>query len=561
MQCPKSMLYSMFFMLFLVASCSPVSEKRVPDVLLRASEILWVSPDSASRMLQLVSPDTLSPYSRACYQLTREHARLKIEGVASVDTLSEVLAFFLDHHAKRYAGEAAYVLAAASEHRGDNYSAVRYLKQAETLLFSSTSHDTVPPVLLGMVSYKLGMNFESDWLYKEAHQCYRRALPYFYEADYHLYIACALRDIARTLKAGSAEEGIPDSGLQQMRDSLFQEALAEASLVHDTVFYLDILDYATSLGTERDTAALLSISRYMTLHLHQPRYAGELADYYISRSYNDSARFCLRLFAADTIQQTWSRDRWHYLNSRLMLSEGKARSAYSILDDLYQNRQRALVRDGQARTFAIARQYDVLREQDKNLRLQLNQQRLYIILAVLIGALAVGVLLTMLYRQRNRRRQAEQQAQIASLNAELYARREGLRRLLTERVRLTGRMQMSELMNGHNKDELPEWAQQFIEQNIIISAEQWDAFLDEFNKASSDILTRLKEEHKPLTKVDLLIIALILTGLSIQDICVLLGQTKRTVWSRRLRIKTHLGLTEADNLDLWLQQQLAGNIR
>ena len=561
MQSPKSLLFVMFSMLILLASCSRHVDKTVPETLLTADNVLWVSPDSAVHILNTISPDSLSPFALAFYRMVYEHARLKTAREVSMENIQQSKDFFLKHKDNRMAGEAAYILGAVCDSKADNYGATRQLKQAESLLFSSRQTDSVPPVLLGMVCYKLGITFESDWLYKEANEYYRRALPFFQQTPYHLYIACTLRDIARTMGRGeNAQMPSDDTGsLASRRDSLFRMALQEASMLSDTTIYLDILDYAITFSQERDTAALLRISRYMTNVLHQPRYAGELADYYISCGKLDSARQCLMLYAKDTLSQTWSKDRWHYLNSKYLLHTGNSRQAYLQLEDLYNNRQRQLVKDGQAKTYAIARQYDVLKEKEENLRLTVYQQRLYILIAVLIGVVISVALLWLLYHQRSRRKEALQQAQIQMLDQELAARRETLRRILSERVELTRKMQLSEIMQGRRKDELPKWAQEFIEQNLITSDSQWNLFLQEFNAASSNLLDRLKDEYPQLTKTDLLISALILTGLSIQDICILLNQAKRTIWSRRLRIKTHLCLTENDNLDQWLRLRLQNN--
>ena len=564
MQLAKKAVFAVIMAVFCLTCCKQNREKRVPQDVRYAMDILWDNPDSTRLILESVSPDTLTRYAAACYMLNLEHSHLKTGNPVSINNLQTSLNYFQSKKDRRHAGEAAYVLGTTYDVNGDHYMATRYLKQAESLLFAAAEHDSVPPVLLGMVCYKQGMNFESDWLYSEANACYRRALPYLKQTDYHLYIACTLRDMARTTKLspGDLESGDADEALEReqevahLRDSLFGEALREAALLPDTAVYLDILDYAISFSSVRDTTAILGINRYMTNVLHQPRYAGELTDYYLSCNKLDSARLSLELFAQDTMTQSWSRDRWQYLHSRLLLQSGKEDEAYEELENLYQNRQRALVRDGQARTYAIARQYDVLREKEKNLHLTINQQRLYIVLAILLGAVVAVVLLLLLYRQRGRRREALQQAKIEMLDSELKARRESLRRILSERVELTKKMQMAGLMQGRRKDELPAWAQQFLEQNLITQPEQWDAFLDEFNAGSSDLLLRLKKEHPQTTKTDLLIIALILTEMSIQDICILLNQTKHTIWSRRLRIKTHLGLTETDNLDEWLHMQL-----
>ena len=88
--------------------------------------------------------------------------------------------------------------------------------------------------------------------------------------------------------------------------------------------------------------------------------------------------------------------------------------------------------------------------------------------------------------------------------------------------------------------------------NIFQSEAQWTAFKTEFNQAYAGLLDRLKMEHPALTAVDQQVIALILLDMDISDICLLLNQTKRTVWSRRQRIKEHLGLTDEEKLDEWL---------
>ena len=558
MQWLKMMLFCMFLPLIVLTSCEDRNEKTLYDDLSYAMSVLWDNPAVTEQVLSEIGADSLSEYARSCYYMTREHARLKINKEASADSVQQSLDYFLRKHDNRHAGEAAYVLGAIYDSQGSHYQAAASLKQAESLLFSVNEKDSVPAVLLGMVCYKLGMTFESDWLYQEANEYYRRALPYFRQTDYHLYLACTLRDIARTTKPDYEKYSVTQNdSVKNVRDSLFQEALSEAKLLRDTMVYLDILDYAISFNNRwQDTTALIAISRYMTNVLHQPRYAGELANYYIYHDKLDSARMCLDLYAQDTLSQSWSRDRWHYLQSRLLLKQGRAKEAYLLLEDLYENRQRQLVRDGQAKTYAIAKQYDVLREQEKNLRLTVHQQRLYMLVAVLSAAVVIVALLLLLYYQRSRRKDALQQAQIELLDKELAARREALRRTLTERVELTRKMQLSEIMQGRKSDELPQWAQDFIEQNLITSQEQWDEFLMEFNAASYNLLEQLKKEHEQLTKTDLLISALILTGLSIPDICVLLNQAKRTIWSRRQRIKTHLGLTEDDNLDEWLFTQL-----
>jgi hypothetical protein len=37
------------------------------------------------------------------------------------------------------------------------------------------------------------------------------------------------------------------------------------------------------------------------------------------------------------------------------------------------------------------------------------------------------------------------------------------------------------------------------------------------------------------------------------DICLLLGLTQRTIWSRRQRIKARIGMGEKESLDAWIE--------
>lgn len=50
--------------------------------------------------------------------------------------------------------------------------------------------------------------------------------------------------------------------------------------------------------------------------------------------------------------------------------------------------------------------------------------------------------------------------------------------------------------------------------------------------------------------------ALMLLELDISDICLLLGSTQRTIWSRRQRIKKRMDISENIPLEKYLQQML-----
>ena len=92
--------------------------------------------------------------------------------------------------------------------------------------------------------------------------------------------------------------------------------------------------------------------------------------------------------------------------------------------------------------------------------------------------------------------------------------------------------------------------------NIFSTEEQWQRFLKEFEGAYGGLLTNMQNEYNRLTSTDLQVIALYILGMDNSDICLLMGLTQRTIWSRRMRIKSRVGLGEKESLDKWIKERL-----
>ena len=196
-------------------------------------------------------------------------------------------------------------------------------------------------------------------------------------------------------------------------------------------------------------------------------------------------------------------------------------------------------------------------EHAKNLQLQLDKQRLHIILAIVLIAILSASIVLILYISRQRAKylveQTRSEQQIADLQKELIIRRESLKRVMNQRIELSKSMQ--EALLGSKKEEaIPQWAKGFIELNIFSTEEQWQHFLEEFKDCYGHILTDLQEQYPRLTNTDIQVIALYILGMDNSDICLLLGLTQRTVWSRRQRIKARIGMGEKESLDAWIER-------
>ncbi len=230
---------------------------------------------------------------------------------------------------------------------------------------------------------------------------------------------------------------------------------------------------------------------------------------------------------------------------------------------MYNAYYRKLEEDGRASAFVAAQYFDNEVEKAKNLQLQLEKQQLYIVLGtVVIIILCVGILLILYSAKRRTERLTEQartQQQISDLQNELQLRRDALKRILNQRLELNKNLQEA-LLTKKKEEAIPDWAQQFIDSNIFSTEEQWQNFFAEFNGCYDNLLSRLQKDYPRLTNTDIQALALYILGLDNADICLLLGLTQRTIWSRRMRIKDRVGLGEKESLDKWIKECLVSKV-
>jgi DNA-binding CsgD family transcriptional regulator len=289
----------------------------------------------------------------------------------------------------------------------------------------------------------------------------------------------------------------------------------------------------------------------------QKRYAYDLVKYYIRTNKADSARIYLDILAVDTTAQIWSEQQYILWHSQYLHLKGKYEDAFESLYELYDTYYREAEEKGRASAFVAAQHFDNEVEKAKNLQLQLEKQQLYIVLGVVvIIILCAGILLILYSAKRRTERLTEQaraQQQIKDLQNELQLRRDALKRILNQRLELNKNLQEA-LLTKKKEEKIPDWAQQFIDSNIFSTEEQWQNFFIEFNGCYGDLLIHLQQDYPRLTNTDIQALALYILGLDNADICLLLGLTQRTIWSRRMRIKDRVGLGDKESLDQWIEK-------
>ena len=527
----------LFYIAILCMACSKQAVME-NSKLQHAISNIWVDAQAAQKTLDEIDRTQLSEYEQCCYLLAEAHLmlklRLQLPKTTNIDALAERL---LDYNDAARVGEVYYIQGAYLNYIGENTKAMQYLKKAES--YPTTA------IIKGMTYYKMGRICETEQLYDIALENYKQALPYLEEVGLPLYLASLYRELGRNSK--DAEQ-----------DSYFDRALTAAQFMGDSVLYMEVR-YAQLTASQSNSPELAHICQYMCHKAGQRRYAYDLVKYYIRNQKADSARVYLDILAADTTAQVWSEQQYKLWHSQYLHLIDSNRNAYEILFNLYNEDYTKEVGQNRASAFVAAQHYDNEVEHAKNLQLQLDKQRLYIILvSVLVGVLCI-VILAILFISRQRAKhlveKTRNEEEIANLQNELQIRRESLKRIMNQRIELSKNLQ--EAVLSRKKDEsIPQWAKDFIDQNIFSTEEQWQGFLKEFEGAYGDILIRLQRTYPRLTSTDMQVIALYILGLDNSDICLLTGATQRTIWSRRMRIKNRIGLGEKESLDKWIEREL-----
>lgn len=538
----KKTIYCLLWICMLLsAACS--HPNTITDSTLRQTDSLqWCHLDSATALLQTISPEQLCEYDHYRYTLLCSHLLLKNEQrLPPADDMSAMLHYFEARQDEACIGEVLYIQGAYENRTGDDIHAMEHFKQAEQ--YATT------PIIRGMTYYKMGRISEDEQLYDVAAHYYEKALPYLQQAHFPLYLASVYRELGRTATDTTATLSV--------RSCYMDSALYYARQTGDTLLYLDALYAATLL--QPDTPKMADICRYLCRQGGQKRYAYDLAKYYIRIGEGDSARVYLDILSQDSTQPAWSQAQYRLWQSRYLHLHRQDTEAYNMLLALYNERIAQMDKDGAARAFLISQRYDNELEHSRNLQLEIERQHLYISITLVVIATLLLLLVFIIILSRHHTRTLLQQEQdakrIENLNHELNLRRSAMKQVLEQRLTLTKSLQEA-ILHKRDEEKVPQWAKPFIETNIFSTEGQWKAFLEEFDDCHYHFLAYLHTRYPRLTETDMQVIALMLLGLDISDICLLLGSTQRTIWSRRQRIKKRMDISENIPLEKYLQQIL-----
>ncbi len=421
-------------------------------------------------------------------------------------------------------------------------SSTAYLKQAEEILVDlpqSAQRDQ----LLGLTWFRLGNTSESEMLYDIAQNYYRKAIPMLDPDSNAVYLACAYRDIARTMAIAGSKQ---DSALWY-----FAQAERYARAANSPLLLLDIDAYRYQLCYPDSVDHRLAVCKQLAEEYHIPTRYSEIVELLLAQHATDSAAYYLEhLQPTDSAYAYWFEQSYAYLNSKILRQRGQADTAYSVLLDLYDRKIDELQRDAGARTYALSLHYDVAREQQRAEEAQRERQwqrKISFVLVLLLAVVLVLFIVLWRYWQQRRREQARQ---LEALRDKYVQQLQLALERLQQKVNLTREIEMQR-MRG-NEVEFPKWLQTYRDEQLTMSKESLDELIASIDKALDGAISRLRAEYPELTESDMQFAILSIIGASDNDMSIVLNVQKQTIYHRRQIVRKHIN-SEIEDIDAWLR--------
>ena len=422
-------------------------------------------------------------------------------------------------------------------------SSTVYLKQAEDILVD------LPPSarrdeLLGLTWFHLGNTSESEMLYDIAQAYYRKAIPMLDPDSNAVYLACAYRDIARTIAIANGKQ---DSVLWYFRQA---EHYAEAA--QNELLKLDIDAYRYQLCYPDSIAPRLSVCKRMAETYHIPTRYAEIVELFLAQHATDSAAYYLeQLQPTDSAYTYWFEQTYAYLHSKVLCRRGRTTQAYEVLLDLYDRKIEELQRDAGARTYALSLHYDVERERlmAESERLRAKGQRTISVVLVLLLAVLISLFVVIWRYWQQRRR--EQARQLETLRDKYVQQLQLALERLQQKVSLTREIELQH-MRG-NEVEFPKWLQTYRDEKLVMNKESLDELIASIDKALDGAISRLRKDYPELTDLDMQFAILSIIGASDNDMSIVLNVQKQTIYHRRQIVRKHVD-PAIDDIDAWLRK-------
>ncbi len=516
--------------LVLLVSCNQANISR--SQVLLGEKLLWEHPDSALTVLQSIKhPEVLSEQDYAVWCLTIEHARYKLSLPTSPDSIQKIAITYFDKtNSYRYAAEAYYVQGASYAELGQTDKAMTSLKKAEQLFIKSPA---VADKQWGLLYNIMGSVLEQEELFQVANDYYTRSNLFFAKSHNPFYRACAYRDMARMrnrLQMDSAHY-------------YFDKAQKYALQLPDSTLYWQIRASEVCVDSALTTPQnMITNLRQVCLVQKYYRYAFQIAYAFLELNQPDSCRHYIKLLEKDTGNLVFSKIRYHYLKGLYLNAYGTPKKAFYNLQTAYDLRELEMKKHATARTYTIAKRYDLAQQKEYAMQLQHESDRktIVIIWVCLIFLLitATGTVVIIVFSNHN-----TIQRKLLTHNRDKQIA------LLRDKIRCTQQLNLDNNLGKYSLEELPTNIRKTIEL-MTYSDHNRGELLTALEELYPLFFEQLKS-FQQLTDIDKIVICLLGLKFTTSDITQLLWINANTFYRRCNIIKQRTNLSTTSSVTKW----------
>jgi len=322
------------------------------------------------------------------------------------------------------------------------------------------------------------------------------------------------------------------------------------------VAYREIKDYSQSKAFFKEALtfpvdSLEKARLYYNLALvSEQEDDGDSSRYYIAKSLRNLPKKEDNFLMAN-IYQIWStieEKDGHYLQAL----EHERRYTDYLIAILDEDESRAVME--------IQKKYDFQLLQNRNIRLQIERQRLLLVVSLLL--LSLFILFFLFYRRSVRRREellnAEQRIyQLKELARSFDEREVSFRSVLLRHFEI---LKKAALLEGYLKEEEKKKAQHLLRRfNEIVYGEEnldWDLLYRTMNDLQDGIFDRLRKLFPQLDELEFRICCLAYAEFSNTEIGILLKYQTNTVKAKKSVVRKKIGMETAENFHDFLERKL-----
>ena len=539
------------FVIFVFYACQADYTKNA--VILHAESLLNSSPDSSYSLLcSIQHPEkmTKADYAAWCYNYTFSQYKLYKE-ITSDSLIQYSINYYSNNRNFKYSGTSWYLLGCIYRIQNKRKEAVLAFKKAEEILMSTNETD-----IKGLNYFNLGYVSMEDELYNLSLNYFKKSLKCFQQSRNIKYQAYAYREISNMYYQMRYPYNII---LQNLNNALRLSEVAK-----DSVNYYDILVRKGKLMYDRDFkhSKEYILKGYNYFPNQRPYFAAYLAYVYSKLNKPDSAKYYLQISLKDTINSPYKII--GYLAAEIISqNENDYKNAYFYLNKAYLLRDSTFKKTIKSQIYRIDRQYNLNVKEKENAALQMTIRNIMILIAVLVIVILSIVFVASIILNRTKLSNAQNEMEKERLEHEneIY-RTVNIQKqeiiLLKLNQNIANTLKFYELKKSFKLTGKKEEFYEQLAKQSMLTEDVWKQYIDDVNYLFDNRISQLKEKYD-LTKMDLIVIALMCLKVSLIDSCILLNMTRNTMYVRRKTIKKRLTLSIDIDLDQWINDTINMN--